>query len=208
MSGGGTKRHYAWPQASSGSAFLVLDRNGDGTINNGSELFGNHTAQPPSAEENGFLALAVFDRPENGGNADGIIDARDTIFARLRLWLDLNNDGISQASELFPLQQFGIDSIELDYKLDQRRDRYGNWFRFRGKITGRDPKTGASFERTIYDVILQMAGTTAGSITLRDPRPWNDPTNDLRGFSRKAMRASLQQPSCSPSLVRNRSGLR
>ena len=110
--GDGHLLQIAWTAPGSHNAFLVLDRNGDGIINNGKELFGNFTTQDPTKHKNGFLALSEFDEPDQGGNGDGVIDEHDAVFSRLRLWIDDNHDGISQPNELHALAEFGIHLFE------------------------------------------------------------------------------------------------
>ena len=99
----GEKEKLAWTSVSSDEAWLVLDRNGNGTIDDGAELFGDITEQPepPAGEKkNGFRALAEYDRVSNGGNANGQIESGDSVFPSLRLWQDANHDGLSEPSEL------------------------------------------------------------------------------------------------------------
>ncbi len=147
----GSSERIAWTAAGADDAFLALDRNDNGLVDNGGELFGNVTAQPPSDRPNGFLALAEFDKQASGGNSDGQIDDQDQVFARLRLWRDENHDGISQAGELFRLTDDGLISISLDFKEARKRDRFGNLFRYRSRLT----RQSASAGPWAYDVFLQ-----------------------------------------------------
>jgi hypothetical protein len=149
---------YSWTDPNYENAWLVLDRNGNGTIDNGQEMFGNYTDQPPSDHPNGFAALAVFDKPENGGNGNGMIDPGDSVYSRLRLWVDRNHDGVSQPDELFTLNSKGIKSISLRFEESKKTDRFGNLFRYKGSIVNADESYN---NRVIYDVFLTFTDLKA-----------------------------------------------
>ncbi len=107
----GIKTATGWIKSDDG--IVVLDRNGNGTIDSGRELFGDNTLleNGPRAGElaaHGYEALADLDL-----NGDQKIDALDAAFARLRIWQDLNQDGVSQANELKSLAELGIASIAV-----------------------------------------------------------------------------------------------
>ena len=139
--------HLPWT-ADSRNGFLVLDRNGNGLVDDGSELFGNATPQPQSAHPNGFGALAQYDL-----NGDGIIDDRDPIYSLLRIWIDANHDGICQSEEMHMLPELGVFSISLDYSLSGRIDEYGNVFRYKAHVNKGWPGP-ADVGKTAYDVFL------------------------------------------------------
>jgi hypothetical protein len=149
---GAPRLQMAWTSANDDDAWLAFDRNGNAFIDNGSELFSSVAPQPdPTLPEirNGFNALIQFDKPENGGNNDGKISRRDAIFTSLRLWQDVNHNGVSETGELRTLQDAGLATIDLDYKELRRVDQYGNHFRYRAKI--KDVR-GAQLGRWMFDV--------------------------------------------------------
>jgi hypothetical protein len=143
----------AWTGASSTNAFLTIDLNGNGRIDNGTELFGDLSPQPPSQEPNGFSALAQYDRRTAGGNENGKIDSGDVVFGRLLLWRDANHNGISETNEMRGLGEYGIEAIDLKFHESRWVDQFGNQFRYRGKVYY---ARGLRSERWAWDVFLKV----------------------------------------------------
>jgi len=137
FNGDGLKTGTGWLSGDDG--FLVLDRNDNGTIDNGSELFGVDTVKSDGTlAKDGFDALRDLD-----SNGDGVFDAYDLLFEQMRVWQDKNQDGISQADELKSLTELGISSIHLDSNTRNRLDN-GNRISATGTVEFTDGSTGTA----------------------------------------------------------------
>lgn len=158
LGGDGRPDQISWTEAGTDDAWLMLDRNGNGTVDSGLELSGNLTPQPKRPNCNGFLALAEFDKAANGGNGDGAIDARDAVFGSLRLWQDANHNGVSEAGELKTLASLGLTAIDLEFNEARRRDQYGNLFSYRARTYD---ERGFHVGKWAYDVFLLTASGQA-----------------------------------------------
>ena len=122
---------------------LVWDKNANGTIDSGAELFGNNTVLPDGTRApDGFAALAALNT-----NHDGKIDSADTAFAQLRLWQDRNSNGLTDAGELTTLTAAGIRQLNLDYTTPNTTDDQGNQHQQTGSYL-----TTAGATRTLTDV--------------------------------------------------------
>ncbi|MCW2292450.1 Ca2+-binding RTX toxin-like protein [Pseudomonas sp. BIGb0408] len=126
----------SWVAPSDG--LLVLDRNDNGKIDGGAELFGTETKLTDgSFAFNGFEALADLDE-----NKDGMLSAADEVFSELRVWIDGNSDGISTEAELHTLTSLGIESISTQYQVAPKLDANGVEHREFGEVTYADQSKG------------------------------------------------------------------
>ncbi|MEW6036665.1 MAG: calcium-binding protein [Pseudomonadota bacterium] len=177
----GMKTGSGWIQGD--DAFLVLDRNGNGLIDSGRELFGDSTLKSNGQlARDGFDALADLD-----ANHDGVLNAADAAFGNLRLWRDLNQDGTSQGNELFTLNQLGIAGINVGKTRHDQVLADRNQIADLGSFIRADGSTGAlgsvadvnlvsdTFHRTFTDTLPTTAATQGlpdmqGSGAVRDLR--------------------------------------
>ncbi len=119
-------------------ALLVLDRNGNGTIDDGTELFGDQ-----NGSQNGFIELAKHDN-----NKDGVINRLDPVFKALKLYQDLNGNGKIEKTELIGLEKMGIKSLNLNF-MQANQDLNGNSLILNGSFERTDGSKGQ-----LADVLL------------------------------------------------------
>jgi hypothetical protein len=133
----------AWP-TEPGAGWLVLDRNNNGVVDNGSELFGTATVLASGAiAKHGFEALKELD-----DNADGYITPSDAAYSVLAVWADRIRNGQTDPDELISLADAGISSIEVNPRESRQKDRWGNVFSLRSKVE----VSVRSQSRFLYDV--------------------------------------------------------
>jgi hypothetical protein len=144
----------SWTQIGEDEAFLCLDRNHNGSIDDGSELFGYATQlRTGRLARVSYRALAELDDSRSGGNGDGRIDAQDGQFSELCAWVDGNHDGISQAAEIRSLPEVGVEYLEYGYRPLRLYDSFGNLFRYVSRVGVRDA-SGEIVSWPTYDVIF------------------------------------------------------
>jgi hypothetical protein len=161
-----------------GDGLLAMDRNGDGVINDGSELFGVGTRLASGERAgHGYQALAELD-----SHRDGRIDARDERFADLRLWIDKNRDAKTDTGELLGLVDLGIVELNLDYALSDRMDN-GNLV---GMIS--DYTTADGQKREMADVWFAK-DTSAGT----------PPLSELLADAAEPLPGAAEAPSAKPA---------
>ncbi|AHN28798.1 Alkaline phosphatase [Snodgrassella alvi wkB2] len=130
--GNGFAENTGW--VDSNDALLVLDCNQNGLIDDGKELFGSNTLLSSGKKaQNGFEALAEFDE-----NRDGVIDTADSVWSRLQLWQDKNQNGLVDEGELLSLSNTQITAIGLNYLKGDKKDENGHEHRETSQVTWAD----------------------------------------------------------------------
>ena len=128
----GIRTATGWIHSNDG--ILVYDRNGDGKINDGGEIFGDNTLlKNGKTAAHGFEAAADLD-----DNGDGKLDAADSAFGKLGVWRDLNHNGISEEGEIFALKDLRIKSLNLGYTQADKDLGNGNTLAEVGSYTDED----------------------------------------------------------------------
>ena len=141
----GLREHVQWVRPGGDEAFLALDRTGNGLIDDGSELFGVGTPLVLEGRNapNGFVGLAQYDLRQMGGNDDGLITDSDAIWPQLRLWLDLDANGVASRDEMRSLRSAGITTLDIIPRVRRYMDDAGNLIPYWGWAT-RSPAGGSS----------------------------------------------------------------
>jgi len=158
LNGDGTTERTGWIGGYGGVGLLALDLNGNGQIDSGLELFGEGTRIVNNGRKarDGYAALAQYD-----SNRDGVIDAQDPIYGKLKVWFDKNKNGRTDAGELLSLGSSGVTKVGLKHSklTDHGRFVNGNELRTTAKFWG--PAECGKSGCNSYDVYFSTGFTTA-----------------------------------------------
>jgi len=158
---GGQLKKVSWPDYKYANAWLALPKNG--VVDSADDLFGQYTPHsdadytpfPNKTDANGWLALGFYDQPSQGGNGDGVLDKRDRIWPKLRIWkpvhchLTPDRPCVALDRELFPLDQVGIHRLALTYTAVDEMDAIGNKCSFVASINPDEGERQKSRDRKI-----------------------------------------------------------
>lgn len=152
----GLRDHVQWVRRGGDEGFLALDRTGNGIVDDGAELFGIGTPLVFEGRNapNGFVGLAQYDSRLLGGNDDGLITPADAIWPQLRIWLDVDANGISNPSEMRTLASFGITALETIPKHRNYVDRAGNYIPYWAWATQRGTTGRGAGRALMVDVFF------------------------------------------------------
>ncbi len=154
LDGDGVSEFVAWPTHPDDLAFLAYDKNGNGVIDNGSELIGNHFAK---TAHNGFDAINAL-LVAAGQPRSGAIEEGNPVFAKLLLWNDRNRNGVSEPDELRPARDV-LHRIGLSFEIPGTKDPKNSEYKWKGWAEFKTPASDGSFNRPIYDAVLWTATT-------------------------------------------------
>jgi hypothetical protein len=136
---GGQLKRVSWPDWRYENGWLVLP-DANGVVDDADDLFGNYTAHSNAdytpfkntTDPNGWLALAFYTQPSQGGSGSGVIDRGSRVWNKLRIWkpkhchLKPDEACVALDSELFRLDELGIHAISTVYTVVDQVDKIGN----------------------------------------------------------------------------------
>ena len=187
--GDGVKVNTGWIGPDDG--MLVYDRNGNGMIDNGTELFGDSTLlYSGGTAADGFAALAQEDT-----NADGIVNHLDASWGNLRIWRDLDSGGISDGGELFTLDELGITGINVNKTNTTQNLANGNRIIGTGTFTKADGTTGS-----MGDVWFQVDTFTS---EFTDSIPVSEEVRSLPNMQGSGLVRDLQEAATQSPVLKN-----
>jgi len=182
MDGDGIKELTGW--VGKDDAFLSIDANNNGIIDNINELVGD-------LNRSGFAELKSYDL-----NGDDVVDSKDSVFSKLRIWNDKNSNGITDAGELRTLAQAGIKSIDLKYTTVSFNAE-GNHIHEQATFEKTDGTTG-----TIVDAWLDVSNVTTDSDARMSGNSTIDALPDIRGYGNvKSLHVAMTADGALTSLV-------